>query len=101
MPTAACSWPSQVTDFFGVKANPTAKFATTKIEKNDKGHSITGDLTLNGKTKSLTFPATITVKDGAVKLTSELTISQTDFGMTYGAGKLDDEVKIKVDLDAK
>src|SRR5262245_27500097 len=44
-------------DFFGVKNNPKAKFVSTKVEKADKGVSITGDLTLNGKTKSITFPA--------------------------------------------
>ena len=88
-------------DFFGVKNNPTAKFSTTKIEKGDKGYTLTGDLTLLGKTKSLTFPATVSFKDGTLKLTAEVTISQTDYGMTYGAGKLDDEVAIKVALEAK
>jgi polyisoprenoid-binding protein YceI len=88
-------------DFFGVKTYPKAKFVTTKIEKSDKGHSITGDLTLHGKTNSLTFPATVTVKEGAVKVTGELSINQTDYGMVWAKGKLDDAVTIKVDLDAK
>ena len=52
-------------DFFGVKTNPKSKFESTKIEKTEKGHSITGDLTLNGKTKEISFPATITASGSA------------------------------------
>ena len=50
-------------DFFNVKANPKAKFVTTKVEKANDDYSVTGDLTLNGKTKPVTFPAKIKASD--------------------------------------
>lgn len=90
-------------DFFNVKANPKAMFVSTKVEKTDKGTTITGDLTLNGKTKSISFPATIAARDKAstLKIDSEFKINKNDFGMTYGGGKIDDMVAIKVSVDAK
>ncbi len=48
-------------DFFDVKANPKSKFVSNKVEKDGQQYKITGDLTLVGKTKSVTFPATVTL----------------------------------------
>ena len=88
-------------DFFGVKNNPKAKFVSTKVEKADKGVTITGDLTLNGKTKSISFPATVSHTGGTLKVDSAFSIDKRDFGMTYGGGKIDDQVAIKVAVEAK
>jgi polyisoprenoid-binding protein YceI len=87
-------------DFFSVKANPKATFKTTKVDTTD-GVKLTGDLTINGKTKSVSFPVNATVKDGALKITGETSIDKRDFGMTYGGGKIDDQVAIKVAVEAK
>jgi polyisoprenoid-binding protein YceI len=88
-------------DFFGVKTNPKSKFVSTKIEKSDKGHTITGNLTMNGKTKEISIPATVSTADGAVKIDSAFSIDKRDWGMTYGGGKIDDQVALKVSVDAK
>lgn len=88
-------------DFFDVKANPTAKFVSTNILRGKDGFQITGDLTLNGKTKSISFPAKITTADGVYKLDAEFTIDRTEFGMAYGKGKIDDAVQLKVSVAAK
>ena len=88
-------------DFFSVKANPKSKFVTTKVAKADKGFTVTGDLTLNGKTKSVSFPAAISVADGTLKLTSDFSIDRNDWGITYGKGKVGDEVALKLAVEAK
>jgi polyisoprenoid-binding protein YceI len=88
-------------DFFSVKDYPKAKFVSTKVAKTDAGVTITGDLTLRGKTNSISFPATVSAADGKLKLTSSFTIDKTQFGMTYGAGKIDDKVALTVAVDAK
>lgn len=88
-------------DFFDVKANPTSTFKATKMEKDGEKVKIIGDLTLNGKTKSITFPATVTDKDGTLSLTADFKINRTDFGMSYGAGMIDDDVALKVSVTAK
>jgi polyisoprenoid-binding protein YceI len=89
-------------DFFGVKDNPKATFKTTKVEKTDKGYSITGDLMLIGKTKSVTFPASVSEKDGVLSLSTAFQIDRTQWGMNYGAkGQVDKEVTIRVAVTAK
>jgi polyisoprenoid-binding protein YceI len=88
-------------DFFGVKSNPKVKFVTTKVEKADAGYIITGELTLLGKTKSVSFPATIAVKGDSLNVTANFSIDRTQWGMTYGKGKVDDMVKLSVSVNAK
>jgi polyisoprenoid-binding protein YceI len=88
-------------DFFDVKTNPTAKFASSRIEKEGDKYKITGELTLNGKKKEISFPARLAIEGGALKLDSEFKINKGDFGMNYGKGKISDEVTIKVKVDAK
>jgi polyisoprenoid-binding protein YceI len=88
-------------DFFGVKDHPKATFKTTKVEKSDKGYTITGDLTLLGKTKPVTMPATVTAAGDTLTLTSEFKINRNDWGMTYGKGKVDDLVSLKLTVNAK
>ncbi len=88
-------------DFFGVKDNPKATFKTTKVEKTEKGYTITGELTMLGKTKPVTMPATVAVSGGTLTLTSEFKINRTDWGMTYGKGMIEDDVSLKVTVKAK
>lgn len=84
-------------DFFDVKTHKTATFKSTKIEKIGDAYTVTGNLTLLGKTKSIQFPAEI--KGNTLK--SEFKIDRTEFGMTYGKGKIDDKVALRVKVDGK
>jgi polyisoprenoid-binding protein YceI len=94
-------------DFFDVATYPKASFKATKIEPDaakGAGHyMVTGDLTLRGVTKSVTFPATITVVGDSVAVNAEFSINRKDFNILY-AGKADDlirdDVVIKLDLKA-
>jgi polyisoprenoid-binding protein YceI len=88
-------------DFFDVKTNPKSKFVSTKVEKAGDGYKITGDLTLLGKTKAISFPAKISVAADGVTLSSSFTIDRTQWGMTYGAGKIDNDVKLTVNVKTK
>jgi polyisoprenoid-binding protein YceI len=79
-------------DFFDVEKLPTATFKSTAIEKTGDGHTITGDLTLHGVTKRVSFPAMVTVTDGQVTANSEFSINRKDFGITY-PGMPDDLIR--------
>ena len=87
-------------DFFAVKDHPKARFVSTKVAKAAKGYVVTGDLTLLGKKKEVSFPTEITTGD---KLTMNGTfeINRSDFGMSYGKGKIDEKVTIRFQVDAK
>ena len=92
-------------DFFDVKTNPTAKFISTKVEKLPDAkdvYKVTGDFTLNGKKREISFPAKITVGNGKLKLGSEFKINRMDYGLgsKFPASKLDEAVSIRVNVDA-
>lgn len=83
-------------DFFDVKQHPVATFVSTAIEVGADGKStVTGDLTLLGVTKSVSFPATITT-EGGLKLNAQLSIDRTEFGMSYGSDKVEKMVALTV-----
>lgn len=88
-------------DFFNVKEHATAVVKVTKVEKTDKIYTLTGELTMCGKTAPLVMPASVEVKDGVLSISSEFKIDRTKWGMTYGKGKVDDEVTLKVAVTAK
>ena len=88
-------------DFFGVKANPKSKFVSTKVEKSDSGYNVMGKLTLNGKTKDVTFPAKIEVADDTLTLSASFKIDRNNWGISFGKGKINDEVGLGVGLRAK
>ena len=73
-------------DFFDVAKYPKAQFASTSVKAGgEKGatHTLTGNLTLHGVTKSISFPATISVGGDAVTASSEFSINRKDFGIVY------------------
>src|SRR4029079_16411850 len=89
-------------DFFDVKNHPKATFKVTKVEKAGKGYTVTGDLTMLGKTKPVSFPATITEKDGVLTvISSTFAIDRTQWGMNFGKGMIDDKVDLAIKVTAK
>jgi polyisoprenoid-binding protein YceI len=90
-------------DFFDVAKYPQAKFESTAIKTGgDKGasHTITGNLTLHGVTKSVTFPATIAVAADAVTVDSTFAINRKHFEINY-AGATDNLIRDDVVLTLK
>jgi len=90
-------------DFFEVETYPTAEFVSTAIEAADTGYTVTGNLTLHGVTKGITFPAQIAVSGDALNATAEFVLKRTDWGINY-KGKADDlireEVVVAFDIEA-
>ncbi|MCB2377745.1 YceI family protein [Hymenobacter sp. BT635] len=78
-------------DFFGVEKNPTATFKITKITPikgaaaNANNSTVTGNLTIKGITKPVTFPAILDVKNGVASAVGTATIDRTQFDIKYGS----------------
>lgn len=92
-------------DFFNVAEYPTTTFKVTGFEKaGDSSYEISGNLTLHGVTKNITFPIAVVSSGDVVKLDAEFDINRHDFGIDY-PGKADDlirkEVVLKLALEAK
>lgn len=82
-------------DFFDVAKFPKASFVSTEVKKGgDKGasHTVTGNLTLHGVTKGVSFPANVRTTAGGVDVDAEFAINRKDFGLVY-AGKPDDLIR--------
>mgnify|MGYP001826505760 CR=1 FL=1 len=88
-------------DFFDVEKFPTAAFRSTEISKSGEGHTVTGDLTLHGVTKRISFPVSLRDDGGKLAATAEFSINRQDFGIAY-AGMPDDLIRdlvvIKLDI---
>ncbi len=79
-------------DFFDVGSNPTSIFEITSITAGN----VTGNLTMMGMTKSVTFPADVQVTDNGVSVaTSDFTINRTDWGLKYGSASFFNDLKDK------
>lgn len=81
-------------DFFDAENHPTGTFEITNVTEGvantedlvmkDATHMITGNLTLKGMTKSITFPAKVTMNEGSVMADANFNIDRTQWEMAYG-----------------
>ena len=79
-------------DFFDSAKFPTATFVSRSIvAKAGADHQVTGDLTIRGTKKSISFPAKIGL-DGGFSLNAEFSINRKDFGIVYD-GTADDLIR--------
>ena len=88
-------------DFLDTGKFPTITFKSTKVEKAGDGWKLTGNLTLHGVTKEISFPATVQAGEGGLSLTSQFDIDRTQFGMTFGEGKIENKVSLRVIVGEK
>jgi len=87
-------------DFFDVAKYPDAKFESVTIKPGgEKGatHTVTGNLTMHGVTKAITFPATISVTGDTATVDATFAINRKDFGINY-AGAADNWIRDNVVL---
>lgn len=98
----------QAADFFDTAQFPKASFETSSVAEGSTvegyTHTVTGNFTIRGVTKGITFPANFKVEGDSVDAKSEFTINRKDFGINY-AGKADDLIKddvlLKLSLKGK
>ena len=97
-------------DFFSAKQFPVITFKSTKVsmkEGKEDTLEITGDLELLGVNKSITVDVEITGKakrrqgESLMGFESVFTIKRSEFGMTFGAGVVSDDIRLIVTIEAK
>lgn len=103
-------------DFFEVDKYPEAKFEITSVaaaapdaqdlKMKDATHQITGNLTMKGITKSITFPAIVMAGADSVVADADFNIDRTQWGLNYQSDKsvqnkfIHHEVNLKLHLVA-
>ena len=75
-------------DFFDVANNKTATLEVIKFTKTEgNNYTVTGNLTIKGITKPISFPANIQIKEGKLAAYAEFKIDRTLYDIKYGSGK--------------
>ncbi|HKG07470.1 MAG TPA: YceI family protein [Pedobacter sp.] len=104
-------------DFFDVEKNPTADFKITKVEAlaadaakeavTGANKTVSGNLTLLGKTLNVSFPAKVVLAGENVSVAATFTVNRTDWGIKFGATAADPaewmiskDIEISIDLKA-
>lgn len=104
-------------DFFDVAKNPTSDFKITSVtDLKDApkdaiagaNKTVSGNLTLSGKTMNVTFPAKVDVTDNSASVQAKFTVNRADWGLKFGTSEADPaewmiskDIEIGVDVKAK
>jgi len=85
-------------DFFDVEKNPTADFKITSVANLEgaaesavagANKTVSGNLTLKGKSLNVTFPAKVSVADGNVAIEAKFTVNRADWDIKFGTSETD------------
>lgn len=94
-------------DFFNAKQFPTLTFKSTAVKRVEKGYEVTGDFTMHGVTKQISFileggGKEIEFPKGRKRLgfTAALTLRRADFGMEKFVGMLGEDVHVEIGVEA-
>jgi polyisoprenoid-binding protein YceI len=92
-------------DFFNVKQYPVISFTSTSVKPSEEGYEVTGELTLHGATKPVTF----SLKGGksaefpaGVKRTgysTELVLKRSEFGVGKPMPALGDDIFVSISFE--
>ncbi len=91
-------------DFFAADSFPTITFKSTIINKLAEDRvNITGDLTIRGKTKTITIPSRLTqvnAERNIWRVKGNTVINRNDFGVSYqpAVNKINPEIQIQFDI---
>ena len=86
-------------DFFDVEKQPTSDFKITAVADlagelpkdavAGANKTISGNLTLLGKTLNFSFPAKVTVAEGKASIEAKFTVNRADWGIKFGTDETD------------
>ena len=83
-------------DFFEVEVYPSSSFVIKSVNTNDGELTITGDLTIKGITKDISFGATFDAKGDTYVLTSEkFQVNRADFNVKFNSKTFFNDLKEK------
>ena len=90
--------------FFESDQHPTATFESATVEATDDGYKVTGNLTIRGVSKGVSFPADIAIDGGEITASAEFTIDRNawDIGNGWVSDTvINDDVIIELDIIAE
>jgi polyisoprenoid-binding protein YceI len=82
--------------YFNSAKYPTINFVSTSVSESN----VTGNLTIKGVTKQITFPFTVTPSGNGYLFQGDFSISRKDFGVGGGSVVLSDHVDVSLKVQA-
>ena len=71
-------------DFFATESFPHITFSVDRLQPSSAGVTVTGQLTVRGRTRPVTFAAAVSItRSGEVWLDAEVHVNRADFGLTW------------------
>ncbi len=91
-------------DFFNVKQYPNMSFKSTSVKAIESGFEVTGDFTMHGVTKSISFllkGGKMVEMRGALHtgFSTDLVLKRSDFGMDKLKDAIGDEVAVSISFE--
>lgn len=89
-------------DFFDTATFGEANFKITSVKKSksdDANYQVTGDLTIKGKTNSISFPAMVTKDGSKVSAKADIVFDRSKFDVRYGSNSFFDNLGDKAIYD--
>jgi polyisoprenoid-binding protein YceI len=88
-------------EYFHVEKYPVITFTSTAVSGTGPGFNMTGNLTLKGITKPVSFPFTVKEEGDGYLFEGNFTINRRDFGIGGNSLVMGDEVKVTLKVQGK
>jgi|SRR5438552_14835183 len=91
-------------EYFNVEKFPSITFVSTSITKDPNGYNVTGNLTIKGITKTISFPFNVQnmvqSQDAGIILTGNFSINRKDFDVGGSSAVLGNNVDVSLKVVA-
>ena len=88
-------------EYFNAEKYPMLSFVSTEIKAADKDYTVTGQLTIKGVTKGISFPFTATKQDNGMLFTGSFSLNRKDFNIGGGSAVMGNNVDISLKVLAQ
>ena len=88
-------------DYFNAEKYPTISFVSTGVKADNNGYIVSGQLTIKGISKPVSFPFTAVQQNGGMLFTGDFSINRKDFDVGGGSAVLSNNVDISLKVFAQ
>ena len=85
-------------EWFDAAKYPVIHFVSKSVTKTASGYQVTGDLTVHGVTKAITFPFTFKKSSTGGTFAGSFTVNRSDFKVGKPGGEVGESIKIDVSV---
>jgi polyisoprenoid-binding protein YceI len=88
-------------EYFNAEKYPNISFVSTSINQDGKVYVLSGELTIKGISKSISFPFMAVAQNGGMLFTGNFSINRKDFNLGGGSAVLSNNVDVSLKVFAQ